>query len=461
MNSQQFTLLLVTEAEGGLALLESLTAGRFIARAAAPAEVEASLREWDVDAVLFFTERSREDLPRLVKHWKSLRPRAQFYLFLDEAPPTRALVALMHAGFQDVLDRAAGLDLGAVLESIEERIRFVRVRQLERLRAKQSIQYTGLVGEAPEMVNTYDEMLRAARLNCPVLVLGETGTGKGLVAHAIHALSQRSGKPFVTVDCACLAPTLIESELYGVARGAFTGATSDRSGLVEAAQEGTLFLDEVGELPLGMQPKLLRLLEEGEVRRLGSHRAKAVDVRVISATSRELERLIAVDQFRLDLYYRLNVLSIEIAPLRRRRQDIPLLARHFAARHIVQGEPVTVSDAALQMLAEYSWPGNVRELKNCIEAAIASAGGRLVQPQNLPRRYVRAAPAGSEEAALESVNLKRMERRAIRRALEMTAHDKLRAARLLGIGKTTLYRKLKEMQQEGDAEPASPGGYLM
>ena len=453
MSSGASTLLLAGEAS-----LPESHAGRFVIRRAALGEMESRLREWDVDGVLIFVERYTEELPSLIKLWKGLRPRAQFFLFLEHAPSTHALVGLMHAGCQDVIDRPAARDMATVLDALEERIRFVLVHQLERLQAKQSVLYTGLVGESPEMIKLYDEMFRAAKLNSPVLLLGETGTGKGLVAHAIHALGQRGGKPFVTVDCGCLAPTLIESELYGVARGAYTGATTDRSGLVQAAQEGTLFLDEVGELPLSMQPKLLRLLEEGEVRRLGSQRSTPVDVRVISATSRELERLIAGEQFRLDLYYRLNVLAIEIAPLRQRRQDIPLLARHFASRHMARGEPVAVSDGAVEILMEYSWPGNVRELKNCIEASIASLSGSSIHEQHLPQRFLRAGDGSFPEA--ESVNLQDLERRAIRRALELTAQDKIRAARLLGIGKTTLYRKLKEMQKP--ASPATPGpGYVM
>ncbi len=456
-----FALLLVAES-GPPALPESLTAGRFSVHRAAWGEVEGRLKQSDVDGVLIFAAAPTEQLPLQVRLWKSLRPRAQFFLFLEQPPPMRSLVALMHAGCQDVLDRAASTDMAAVLESIEQRIRFVRIGQFERLHAKQSIHYAGLVGESPEMLRIYDEMLRASRRNCPVLVLGETGTGKGLVAHAIHALSNRRGKPFVTVDCACLAPTLIESELYGVARGAYTGASSDRSGLVEAAQEGTLFLDEIGELPLNMQPKLLRLLEESEVRRLGSPRSTPVDVRVISATSKELESLVTADQFRLDLYYRLNVLGIEIAPLRQRPQDVPLLARHFASRHLVLGQPMAISDAAIEALVGYPWPGNVRELKNSIESAIAWASGNIIYPQHLPRRFHGKNRTPAPGARPEAVNLKQVERRTIRRALELAAGDKVRAARLLGIGKTTLYRKLKQMRQE-TGSPAGPsnGGYLM
>ena len=457
MNPELYRLLLVAEAIS-FRLPEPLTEGRFAVQAVAPEEAELCLGDSDVDAVLVRAERCDEELPRLLKRWKELRPRAQFLVFLAESPTTRALVSLMHAGAQDVLDDPSGVDWAAVLDSLIGRIQFVRLRHLERLQAKQSVHYTGLVGESPEMVNVYDQMLRAARLSCPVLVAGETGTGKGLVAHAIHALSDRNGKPFVTVDCGCLAPTLIESELYGVTRGAYTGATSDRSGLVQAAQEGTLFLDEIGELPIGVQPKLLRLLEEGEVRRLGSHRSTPVNIRVISATSRDLDGLIASDQFRLDLYYRLNVLTIDIPPLRQRAQDIPLLARHFTSRHLVQGEPATISEAAIEILGRYGWPGNVRELKNCIEAAIATASGSMVHTQNLPRRLV---SPGAAAPGTESVNLEFLERQAIRRALELSGGDKRLAAGLLGIGKTTLYRKLKQMGPLPTATGEPGKTYLM
>jgi two-component system response regulator HydG len=446
------TLLLAAHPPRQWRLPESLLAGRFRLEHAGAEHLEGSLRHHNPDAALVWAACFQDHLARDVKRWKTLRPKTQFLLFLDAPPPTRAVVSLLHAGFHDVLDSPQALDMGAVLDSLAERLRFVRLGQLERLQAKQSMEYAGLVGESPEMVKVYDQMLRAARLNCPVLVLGETGAGKGLVAHAIHALSPRNGKPFVTVDCGCLAPTLIESELYGVARGAFTGAVADRSGLVEAAQHGTLFLDEVGELPLALQPKLLRLLEEGEVRRLGSHRTTPVDVRVVSATAKDLDALISTEQFRLDLYYRLNVLSIELPPLRQRPQDVPLLARHFASRHLAQGAPITVSEAALEVLAGYPWPGNVRELKNCIEAAIAAANGSIIQPHHIAWRYT--PPARPD--ATPPVNLKDLERRAILRALELTNHDKLRAAQLLGIGKTTLYRKLKTL---GVSEP--PATYVM
>ncbi len=436
MAETPITLLLVAESQRRWDLPESLVAGRFLLCHATPAGVEDSLRQAGPEAALIRAHRYSEALARSMRSCKALRPKTQFFLLLEQTPPTRGVVALMHAGCQEVLEQSA-TEVEALLQSVAERVRFVRRGQMERLQAKQSLLFAGLVGESLEMIALCDELLRASRLTCPVLLSGETGTGKGLAAHAIHALSERNGKPFVTVDCGCLAPTLIESELYGVVRGAYTGADSDRTGLVEAAQEGTLFLDEVGELPVSLQPKLLRLLEEGEVRRLGAHRSTAVDIRVISATSRQLEGLVSAQQFRSDLFYRLNVLAIELPPLRRRRQDIPLLARHFASRHLAHGEPLTVAEDAIQVLSNYSWPGNVRELKNAIESAVAASGSSLLQEQHLPKKLRQKAEDD------EPVNLRQLERRAIQRALELAAQDKARAAQLLGIGRTTLYRKLK------------------
>ncbi len=459
MSGERYTLLAALE-PGGERLLPAALSDQYLVEIIPSHEIGERLRQKPVDAVLVWSDRHTGGLAEQLRRWKAQRPKTQFLIVLERTPPAASLVELMHAGAQNVLDRPGAAELAAALEALAERIQFVRIHQMERLQVRQSVQYAGLVGESPEMIRIYDQMLRAAELHCPVLILGETGTGKGLVAHAIHALSSRSGKPFVTVDCGCLAPSLIESELYGAARGAYTGAIADRSGLVQAAQEGTLFLDEIGELPLGMQPKLLRLLEEGEIRRLGSPRAVAVDVRILSATNHRLEDLIAAEQFRLDLYYRLNVLSLELPPLRQRPQDIPLLARHFASRHVVHGEPAALTDAAIEELLDYPWPGNVRELKNCIEAAIAAAGGHTIQPHHLPRRFRRGAAPVVPGA--DTVNLRELERRAILRALEMAGQDRARAARLLGIGKTTLYRKLKQMRAPEPPRARGIGqGYLM
>ena len=419
--------------------------GRFQTNSVTCDHAAAWLRKNAADALVWRAGAFTKGASELVREWKQERPQMQIVIVLERPPAPRDLVALMHAGCHDVFDAGSPESLRTLPELLLERIEFVRTRRLERLKLKQHMEYAGLVGASPEMLHVYEQLRHAADRGAPVLIHGETGTGKGLVAHAIHALSGRNGKPFVTVDCACLAPSLIESELYGVTRGAFTGAVADRAGLVQSAQTGTLFLDEVGELPFEMQPKLLRLLEEGEVRSLGSPRSQSVDVRVISATTQDLDVLVADRRFRVELYYRLNVLYIGLPPLRRHRHDIPPLAAHFASRHLFRNEPITLTERAIEVLQQYFWPGNVRELKNAIEASVPTLTRNSIHVHNLPRRVTEGVRTSSNDDDPETLNLKLLEQKAIGQALRRTRNDKTKAARLLGIGKTTLYRKLKQM----------------
>jgi DNA-binding NtrC family response regulator len=413
-----------------------------------PAEAESWLRNNATDALVWQGRTFESSLPSVVRSWKSFHPHLQILIVLDHPPDARGIVSLMHSGCHDVIDARSAEQMAATPVSLRERLDFVRSRSMERLQFKRSTACVGLVGESPQMVQVYEKLQRAAALESLVLIDGETGTGKGLVGHAIHAMGPRNGKPFVTVDCGCLAPTLIESELYGVTRGAFTGATSNRLGLVQSARDGTLFLDEIGELPLEMQPKLLRLLEEGEVRQIGSSQAMPINVRVIAATNCDLETLVAEKRFRIDLYYRLNILHVTLPALRERPEDIPLLASHFASRHLFRREPITLTESAKEVLLRYAWPGNVRELKNCVEAAVPTLTVNSIHVHNLPRRITDAVivPSVSVACESESLNLVVLERRAIRQALELANNEKSKAAKLLGIGKTTLYRKLKELQ---------------
>ncbi len=460
MAQPRFKLLIVNDRAASPDLPAWTAHERFEAASVACGQAASWLHKNTADALAWHAGTFTDAAPGLVSEWKHERPQMQIVVVLDRPPAPRDLVALMHAGCHDVFDAASPETLRTAPELLLERIEFVRTRRLERLKLKQNMQYAGLVGASPEMLHVYEQLRHAAARRAPVLIHGETGTGKGLVAHAIHALGERNGKPFVTVDCACLAPTLIESELYGVTRGAFTGAVADRAGLVQSAQTGTLFLDEVGELPLEMQPKLLRLLEEGEVRRLGSPHSQSVDVRTISATTQDLDALVADRRFRVELYYRLAVLHIELPPLRLRRHDIPLLAAHFASRHLFRNEPITVTEGAMDVLRQYFWPGNVRELKNAIEAAVPTLTRNSIHVHNLPRRVTEGVRVSSDDegpaCADEALNLKRLEQKAIVQALRHTRNDKTKAARLLGIGKTTLYRKLKQMGSEAAGEQNEP-----
>jgi DNA-binding NtrC family response regulator len=306
-------------------------------------------------------------------------------------------------------------------------------------------EFGGLIGTSDKMQQVYDLIRKVSQHTYPVLILGESGTGKELVAHGIHALGPRRKKHFGPVDCSTLVSTLIESELFGHVRGAFTDAVSTKQGLFGAANEGTLFLDEIGELPLDLQAKLLRVLQEREIRPIGSTERIPINVRVIAATNRDLELAVRSGAFRRDLFFRLNVVQIRVPPLRERRGDIPLLVNHFLRKFVDPREPIrTVSDDALRRLISSDWPGNVRELENAIECAIAlSPAGSVLGPDDLPSN-VQFASTRCYLGADELLPWVEVERRAIFRAMQKTAGNRIAAARMLGIGKTTIYRKLRE-----------------
>jgi DNA-binding NtrC family response regulator len=308
--------------------------------------------------------------------------------------------------------------------------------------------FGGMVGVSPKMQRVYKMIEKVSQHNYPVLILGESGTGKELVARSIHFSGPRREKPFVPVDCSSLVSTLIESELFGYVKGAFTGAQHSKMGLLEAAHEGTLFLDEIGDMPVDMQAKLLRVLQEKEVKPVGSTDRRPIDVRVIAATNRNLEGAIKEGRFRQDLYFRLNVVQIKLPPLRERKTDIVLLVNSFLEKFSDAKRTVrTISEEALRRLMAYDWPGNVRELENAVERAVALGSGPLLHVGDLPSNL----QYGASEHALDKdqlLPLEELERRAILHALSETGGDKLAAARILGIGKTTLYRKLKQFEKE-------------
>ena len=307
--------------------------------------------------------------------------------------------------------------------------------------------YKELIGTSPKMQRVYKLIEKVSQHNYPVLVLGESGTGKELVARSIHFSGERRHKPFVPVDCSALVPTLIESELFGYVKGAFTGAVHTKQGVFENADNGTLFLDEIGNLPIDMQAKLLRVLQEREVKPVGSNDRVAVNVRIIAATNRDLEAAASENAFRKDLFFRLNVVQIKLPPLRERKSDIPLLVQAFLDKFSDPGGSIPVlAEDAMARLTAYDWPGNIRELENAIERAMALGSGPILHSGDLPSNLQYGNTAGRTPASDELVPLEEMERRAILRALQESSGDKLVAARLLGIGKTTLYRKLKQYQ---------------
>jgi DNA-binding NtrC family response regulator len=308
--------------------------------------------------------------------------------------------------------------------------------------------FGGLIGVSPKMQRVYRLIEKVSQHAYPVLILGESGTGKELVAKSIHFSGLRRNRPFVPVDCSALVPTLIESELFGYVKGAFTGAMHTKQGLMEAADNGTLFLDEIGDLPVDLQAKLLRVLQEKEVKPVGSTDRISIATRVIAATNRDLDAAVRQGAFRQDLYFRLNVVQIKLPALRERKGDIPLLVNSFLEKfNEANGRARTISEDAMARLMTYDWPGNVRELENAIERAIALGSGPILHvgdlPSNLHHGTGERLPENDELLPLEE-----LERRAILRALREAGGDKLAAARMLGIGKTTLYRKLKQYETQ-------------
>jgi two-component system response regulator HydG len=343
-------------------------------------------------------------------------------------------------------------ELRSRLERVARAVELQQENRLLREQLRTRPGFGGLIGVSMKMQRVYKMIEKVSQHEYPVLVLGESGTGKELVARSIHFLGPRKDRPFAPVDCSALVPTLIESELFGYVKGAFTGAMQAKQGLLEAAQGGTLFLDEIGDMPVDLQAKLLRALQEREVKPVGSTERRHINVRIIAATNRDLETAIRTGAFRQDLYFRLNVVQIKLPPLRDRKSDIPILVTAFLEKFSDPQGPVrTISEDAMRRLIAYDWPGNVRELENAIERAVALGSGPILcvgdLPSNLQYPTTERTPEKDEILPLEE-----LERRAILRTLRETGGDKLSTARMLGIGKTTLYRKLKQYHME-HAEP--------
>jgi len=330
-------------------------------------------------------------------------------------------------------------------------------REVGRLREEVRIErrFEEIVTRSAAMQEALAMATRVARYPSPVLITGESGTGKELVARLIHSQSDRAHRNFVPLNCGAIPENLLEAELFGYTRGAFTGADRDRPGLFEEAAGGTLFLDEIGEMPALLQVKLLRALQEGEVRRLGENRAREVDVRIIAATNKDLEEEIRAGRFRQDLYYRVAVVPIHLIPLRQRREEIPHLARHFVEAHNerLRLEVKGIEPDALRLLTEYSWPGNVRELENTIERAMVMATGPKITVADLPSHITNPVPAiDSPELSMDELSVKKhsaaLERRLIIRALERTRGNKTKAAELLELSSRALLYKMRDYQIE-------------
>ncbi len=324
-------------------------------------------------------------------------------------------------------------------------------RENENLRRQVRERYSlpGIIAHSKEMQQVLDLVLRVAPTSATVLIQGESGTGKELIAKAIHHASPRAEKSFVAVNCGALPEALLESEMFGHVKGAFTGATAHKKGLFEEAHSGTFFLDEIGELPPALQVKFLRVLQEGEVRRVGSNQSTTVDVRVLAATNRDPGQLMQQGKFREDLFYRLNVIPVIIPPLRERRDDIPALAEHFLGQFGQrQGRSLQLSAEAMACLLRYPWPGNVRELENAMERTAILAQTETIGPDALPLHIAAGNPLGPSPSLPPELTLAEVEKVHILQTLERVGWNHSRGAEVLGIGRTSLWRKLKEYQIE-------------
>ncbi|MDY7233191.1 sigma-54-dependent transcriptional regulator [Hyalangium rubrum] len=368
-------------------------------------------------------------------------------------------VAAMRVGAYDFITKP--VDVDALVFVLERAVQHRALRQEVRRLRQELGERAGmgeLLGESPSLRQAYALIDRVADVDTTVLITGESGTGKEVAARALHTRGRRRTGPFVALNCAAMPEQLLESELFGHVKGAFTDARTPRTGLFVEATGGTLFLDEVGELPLALQPKLLRALQERKVRPVGGNEEVEFDARIVAATNRDLELAVAEGRFREDLYYRLNVINIELPPLRARGNDALLLSQrfieHFAAR--TGKRVVGLSPAAAQRLLTYGWPGNVRELQNCIERAVALTSFEQLTVEDLPERIRNySAPRVVPEVAdmSELVTLEEVERRYIQRVLEAVGGSRTLAARILGVDRKTLYRKLERRAEEDGPKP--------
>jgi DNA-binding NtrC family response regulator len=370
-------------------------------------------------------------------------------------------MAAIQKGAHDYVSKP--FDVAELTTTVRRTLERSRILEESRNKPKAAERPAGIVGKSPAMLDVYKMVARVAATQSTVLVIGESGTGKELVARAIHNNSPRATGPFVAVNCTAITESLLESELFGHQKGAFTGAVAQKRGLFEEAQGGTLFLDEIGDVGAKMQASLLRVLQEGEFRRVGGNEAVKVDVRVVAATNKELEKEVQEDRFREDLYFRINVVNIRLPPLRERPEDIPLLVEHFLAKYAARERRSNagVAPQAMQILEGYAWPGNVRELENVIERSLALAKDGVILPSDLPPEVsgLQSALSSSSGGLLldgdERPPLAEIERRYIELILKENGGNKKKAAEILGIDRRTLYRSL-ERNAPTDDDPDEP-----
>jgi two-component system response regulator AtoC len=461
MSDEMKTRLLVVDDEQSIRRL-CMTIGTALGFSCTEAEsAEAALPRLEADTpdlVLTDLKLPIQTGVALLKQTKAMLPRTEVAIMTGHGSIESAVDA-MKMGAYDYIEKPFRVEkMRMLLQRMAEKVHLVTENQFLRERVDTEENLGGIIGTSANIQDVLRMISRLKDTRTPVLVSGESGTGKELVARAIHFRGAMAQTAFVAVDCGSLVPTLMESELFGYEKGAFTGAMKTKAGLFQAANGGTIFLDEIGELPLEMQAKLLRVLQEKEVRPVGSNEKISVDVRVIAATNRDLEAAYRAGTFRKDLYFRLNVVTVHIPALRERRSDIPMLVHHFLDRYAPSAN-IQVTPAAMKSLLHYDWPGNVRELENCVARAVTLGDRQVMDVADLPpalrSESTDSAPSAMQDgSSLSTTALAEMERMTILRVFEQAGGDKALAGKMLGISRATLYRKLKRYNIAVKAEAA-------
>jgi DNA-binding NtrC family response regulator len=417
-----------------------------VTEAANPAEAAAALAAEPKDLVL--TDMAMPDPSDGLKVLKAVK---------DGSPETPVVVVTAYGNIEGALDTiqqgafdylSKPFDVDAIARVVRRALEQKRLLEENRT-LRQQVKRSSLVGRSQAVLEVYKQVARAAATNVPVLITGETGTGKEMVARSLHQRSVRAQGPFIPVDCGAISESLMESELFGHAKGSFTGAGGARRGLFEEASSGTLFLDEIGDVGPKIQAQLLRALQEGAIRRVGESTAVNVDVRVVAATNKDLSQLVKDGKFREDLLYRLDVVHLHMPALRDRREDIPVLVEHFAGRHARGGASPVVTEKAMERLMAYDWPGNVRQLENVVARALAFNVTGVLGPQDFPEP-IGDAPKKLAGLAGDSPTLAELSRRYAAHVLQLVGGNKSEAARLLAVDRKTLYKLLDAAPDEPD-----------
>ena len=443
-------ILIVDDEANMLALCESVLGkeGYIVVSATSAEEALSQLEADSVDLVISDLRLPGMDGMELAQCVKTHYPGLP-YLLLTGHGTIQSAVAAMKDGAADYLTKPVDVDeLKLVVKKTLEMRRLTREVQLLRLQVASEHEFPEILGRSKAMQALLRQVQLVASSDSTILLQGESGTGKELIARAVHRSSPRRDHPFIALDCGTIPESLLESELFGYVKGAFTGASANKKGLWEEARGGTLFLDEIGDIPLTFQAKLLRVLQEGQIRPVGSTKQVTVDTRVVAATNKELKHEVRTHRFREDLYYRLAVVPLHLPPLRDRREDIPVLVEHFVAKYCARNHMAVkqLSPAILAQLMDASWPGNVRELEHTIERAVLLSPGPAIEPESIVLDPVdREAVHPPTVQAINEAHalLDSIERDKLRQALTQTGNNRLHAAKLLGISRSTLYEKLK------------------